>query len=104
MYQRCESCILDVHACKRMRVCMCANSVRREADWRPDCHGFALSVQHHSKVEIGHEIFLQSFPFLLIQRRAVVGHFVDLAIKQLVDGTFRNDLTTFGSFYQLGII
>ena len=48
------------HACERARVCV--NAARCEADWRPDCHGFALQVQYHSNVEIGHEIFSTVIP------------------------------------------
>ena len=47
-----------MHARARVYV----NFVRCEADWRPDCYGFALPVQHHSNVEIGHEIFSTVIP------------------------------------------
>ena len=50
--------IVNACACTRVYV----NSVRCEVDWRPDCHGFTLPVQHHSNVEIGHEIFYTVIP------------------------------------------
>ena len=36
---------------------LCVNSLRCEADWQSDCHGFVLPVQHHSNVDMGHELF-----------------------------------------------
>ena len=41
----------------RACVCVCVYFVRCEADWRQDCQGFAIPMQYHSNVEIGHEIF-----------------------------------------------
>ena len=49
-----------MNACARTHVYV--NSVRCEVDWLPDCHRFTLPVQHHSNVEIGHEIFYTVIP------------------------------------------
>ena len=57
--------------------------------------GFALPVQHHPKVEIGHEIFSTVIPIPSYSKECscrylqnfTLRHFVDLTIKQLVDGS-----------------
>ena len=84
-----------VHAC----ACVCAyvyvNSARCEADWRPDCHEFALPVHHHSNVEIGHGIFSTVIPIPTYSKNSccrywqnrTLGHFIDLTIKQFVYGS-----------------
>ena len=79
--------------CVCVCVCVCVNSVRCEADWRPDCHRFALPAQHHSNVEMGHEIFSTVIPIPFYSKKGscrywqslILDHFVDFTIKQFVD-------------------
>ena len=55
--------------------------------------GFALPVQQHSKVEVGHEIFSTVIPIPSYSKKCscrywqnlTLRHLVDLTIKQLVD-------------------
>ena len=81
--------------CMHVGVCVCFYSVRCEADLRPDCHGFALPVQHHSNVVFGHEIFSTVFPIPSYSKKdscrywqnLTLGNFEDLTIRQLADGS-----------------
>ena len=79
-------------ACVRACVCVCV-CVRLTGDQAVT--GFALPVQHHSKVEFGHEIFSTVIPIPSYSKKCSCRYwqnltlrlFVDLTIKQLVDGS-----------------
>ena len=73
-----------------MRACVCVRLTGNQA-----VMGFALPVQHHSKVEIGDEIFSTVILIPSYSKKCscrywqnlTLRHFVDLTIKQLVDGS-----------------
>ena len=55
-----QICAYDACVCMHARMHMCVNSVGCTTDWRTGYHRFALQrvqVQHHSNVEIDHELF-----------------------------------------------
>ena len=56
-----------------------------EADWLPGCHGFALQVQHHSKVDIGNEIFSTVIPIPSYSKKCGRRYWQNLTLRHFVD-------------------
>ena len=74
--------------------------MRCEADWRQDCHEFALPVQHHSNVEIGHEIFSTAIPIPSYLKKGSCLYWQNPNSEPFC----RSNNQTIGRWEQLGII